>query len=254
LNCEEDEHYPIAATTIHQMNPTHLLYLASGNDDFSPGDESCTLCASPHRAEDSTPLESVLSDTFTDHGMCRAPHSRSVCPACAYYFLHRWDSGQKYPTEFRKRSLLVTRKAWRNWKREDMRQDIEGWLAHGLPEDSVLVISLAKKKHLLPLAPVNPTGSKRFALTLENQRVRVEPYTWRFVSSSFDVLLSIGCTKGEIITGTCDPRTLARVDLTTWQEHDRLLSVYRPSSLLELVSYVTITGGNDLDSAEPPDA
>lgn len=218
--------------------PTHLLYAAAAGGTVESGPLACLICGVAHAS--GVDVSRVLPETFTNHGMARVPTSRSVCLACHHYFTHRWrPEGSKKPHEYRLNSLLVTAEGWQSWPRERMRADIEGWLREGSP-GGVYVVSLAKKKHLLPLAAVNPPGSRIFCVQVEEERVHVVADAWLPVAAAFDALLAMGCLKGEVLRGEYGTETLRRLDLTRWRECDRVIASWRPSGLLTLVSYTTL--------------
>lgn len=220
------------------MIATHLLYRAATGRAVVPGPLVCTLCGCS--CATGVPVGEVLLDTFTNHSLCRAPSSRSVCPACVHYFQYRWEAGQKYLAEYRKHSHRVMASGWQSWSRADMRRDLEGWLTGGVPEMCVLVVALSKKKHCLPLAAVNPAGTRFLTVQVEEERVRVSPVDWLAVVRPFDGLLARGFGKGEVLTGQYLADSLRRAGVG-WRDDDRLLAPWRPSGLLSLVSYVTLT-------------
>lgn len=219
---------------------THMLYRAASGKTVEGGSPRCALCGCPHAKP--VPIEDVIKDTFTDHGMLRMPSSRDVCPACAHFFNHRWDSGQKYPSEYRKHSLYIEPTTWRSWQRADMRRDIETRLRDGGPQ-CVALMSLAKKKQLLPLADVTPAG-KTLCVQFEQERVLLSGSRFFEVAVAFDALLSLGFTKGAILEGTLHSsqlRKLSPSDAARALRANASLASLRPSGLLSLVSYVTIT-------------
>jgi len=230
------------------LHPTHRLYQASGGEPFPEGDVLCVLCGAGCPGDRTTPIQEVVRDTFTNHGMCRAQNSRVVCPACTHYFNHRWDiPGSKKPGEYRRCSLRVVGDSWSAWQRASMRADLEGWLRDGLPGPAVLVVALSKKKHLLPMASVHPGGARAFSLMLEEERVRLCARDWIPLSQTFDTLLGLGCGKGEILTGNYSAQTLRRLDLTALRRLDRVIGPWRGSGLLTLVSYTTLLEQDDAD-------
>lgn len=198
---------------------------------------------------ESVPVASVIRDTFTDHGMLRVPGSTDVCKACDHYFNHRWDAGQKYEAEYRKKSLLVTERKVEEWPRERMMPDIERWLHLGCPE-GIFVIGLSKKKHLLPLATVNRKG-KSFVIQLETDPVDVGESFW-MLASAFSCLLGLGAKKGEILSGNYHHQTLKKINPKTLMDLDRMVAPRRPSPLLTLISYITIIEDSDADKQSAP--
>lgn len=220
-----------------QSISTHWLYHAARQKTPPAGEHPCLFCGFHH--SEPTPVSQVIGDTFTNHGMCRVPGSPHVCPACTHYFTTRWRVlGHKKDAEYRLQSLRVHKDSWLVWKRQDMRRDIEGWLHAGQP-GGVYVISLAKKKHLLPLAVVNPPG-RSFTVQVEEEKVRLDPMAWPGISRAFDALLALGFLKSEILSGSYSAFSLRKAGATAHLEHDRVIAPFRPSGILTLLSYVTL--------------
>jgi len=232
--------------TMKRCEPTHLLYRAATGQVVPAGDATCSLCGSKH--ERSAKMTDVIRDTFTNHGMCRVPSSDDACQACEYYFNHRWDTGQQYPMEYRKRSLVVTEGEVIEWMRADMKVDIEKWLHEGCPH-GVFLVSLSKKKHCLPLAVVNPPG-RSFVVQVEEDRAMIDESYWP-LCSAFSCLISLGAKKGEILSGEYHHATLKQLpsstnadglhaSVATVLKLDKLIAPHRPSPLLTLISYLII--------------
>lgn len=223
------------------MIASHLLYLsATGKALPACAGSPCLLCGTHH--SDGSPVEAVIRDTFSNHGMCRARDSLSVCPACAHVFNHRWECGQKYESEYRKHSLLVTPAGWTSWQRAAMRTDLEQLLRDGTQAPTLLVVALSKKKHLVPLpgCRVTPAGQRTLFVQLEEESLTVTPEAYASVRRPFDELLALGCRKGEILDGNYHPLTLRKTDVVEVLRRDRFLTRWRPSGLLTLVSYITL--------------
>lgn len=129
---------------------TALLWLYQQQHTEMPrsGDEHCYLCAASCAA--SHPVERGIADTFNSHYLAQSPHSRFLCDACSWYL----DNGIGHPA-FLKMSLIVSPRSWRNWQRETMKSDITQWLTFGLEEESYLVVSLTKKKHIRSIGTTN---------------------------------------------------------------------------------------------------
>ena len=217
--------------------PTHFLYRAATRNTITAGDLVCCLCGCTMAA--AVPVEKVIRDTFTDHGMLRVPGSTDVCKACDHYFNHRWEAGQKYEAEYRKKSLLVTERKVEEWPRERMLKDLERWLHKGCP-GGVFVIGLSKKKHLLPLATVNRPGSKSFVVQLETDPVDLGESFWP-LASAFSCLIGLGARKGEILSGNYHHQTLKKIHPKAILDLDLIIRPRRPSPVLTLISYITIT-------------
>lgn len=220
------------------LYPTHMLYHAATGKGFASGSALCCLCG--YGTAETVPIETVIRDTFTNHGMCRCPSSRVVCLACNHYFNHRWlPEGFKKSAEYRLLSLIATPGGWHSWQRNQMRADIETWLRDGNP-GGVFVVALSKKKHLVPLATVNPPGGRHFTVQVEEERVRVGPDLWRSPDEAFQALLSLGCFKGEILSGNYSAHTVRKVGFASIRAHDRRVQPFRGGGMLTLVSYVTV--------------
>jgi len=230
------------------MIPTHFLYQAVERKTVQSGNDRCRLCGSG--ISDSVPVTEVIRDTFTNHGLCRVPSSQSVCLACNHYFNHRWTpKGFKKPAEYRMISMKILADSFHPWQREEMRGDIEHYFENGCPE-CLLVVSLSKKKHCLPLARVNPAG-KAFTIQVEEEQVRIGHVpSVQNLLRAFDGLLAMGCTKGNILSGNYHHAVLRKSSIFDVLELDRVIAPHRPSGLLTLISYITLTGGDRSENSE----
>lgn len=220
------------------MRATHFLYRAVTGQSVPSGDDLCLLCGISC-GPGTVPVKEVIRDTFTNHGMCRAPHSRAVCPACGHYFNHRWlPAGFKKPAEYRLLSIRILTDRMEMWPRERMRPNLETMLRDGCPE-CVLVVSLSKKKHLLPFAPVNPP-SRSFAVQVEEETVQLSAGAWFPLAQAFDALLALDIPKGAILAGNYHHAGLRKAPLAEVLRWDAAIAPWRPSGLLTLLSYVTL--------------
>lgn len=104
------------------------------------------------------------------------------------------------------------------------------------------MVSLAKKKHLLPLASVNPPTPSGcpFGVQVELDRVSLSKTEWATLAGAFDALLDLGFLKGEILSGNYSAHSLRKIGPTKHFRHEAIIAGYRPSALLTLVSYVTM--------------
>ncbi len=122
-----------------------------------------------------------------------------------------------------------------------MKQDITRWLVDGLDEDSYLVVSLSKKKHILLQAPMNAAGSRDLAIQVEEQVAHVRLGDWQLINRMFMSLLLLGHGKGEILSGDLYGQTLRKHGrLAEALMYSQQLEPWRKSPQIELLSYVTI--------------
>jgi uncharacterized protein YlaI len=220
------------------MTPLCWLYLQHEGIMLS-GNERCYLCGvSCTEAHD---IQKSIADTFNSHYLARAPSSRYLCDACHWYL----DSKAGH-ADFRKMSLIVSRHTWRNWQQKVMKQDIREWLEDGLPEESYLVVSLTKKKHILLQAPLNGKGSKRLAIQIEEQMAHVDLCSWTAIEVSFMRLIALGHGKGEILRGELYCATLRKHgQLLEAMKLSDQLNEWRHSPIITLYSYITPLEGRD---------
>ena len=162
--------------------------------DPPQGPSFCYLCGA--RCPAAYTVAKGLADTFNSHSLAHVPSSPSLCAACQWYF----DSQVLHP-EFRKMSLVVSPTSWRNWQRETMKHDIFSWLTQGLEDQTYLVISLSKKKHILLQAPLNVAGSHTLSIQIEEQVAHFSLEDWLYIDERFTGLLALGHGKGEILRG-----------------------------------------------------
>jgi hypothetical protein len=138
-------------------------------------------------------------------------------------------------------SLIVCRNSWQNWARDSMKQDIARWLRDGLEQDSYLVVSLTKKKHILLQAQINSATSRFLSIQLEEQVAHVTFDTWQQIETPFLRLLQLGHGKGEILSGNLYANTLRKHgQLAEALALNSALRPWRSSPQIELYSYVTL--------------
>lgn len=215
---------------------TALLWLYQQHHTEPPtvGDEHCYLCGAS--CEATHLVERGIADTFNSHYLAQSPHSRYLCDACSWYL----DNSGVHPA-FLKMSIIVSPDAWRNWQRDTMKQDITQWLTFGLEQESYLVVSLTKKKHILMQAKLNAASSRTLALQVEENVAHLEWWHWKTMDAAFMRLLALGHNKGEILSGSLYGQTLRRHGhLMEAMQLNQELEPYRTSPEIELLSYVTI--------------
>lgn len=214
------------------MTPLYWLYLQH-NGTMIAGNERCYLCGTS-----CSPLHDVqhsIADTFNSHYLAKCPSSRFVCNACHWYF-----DGRAGHADFRKMSLIVSSHTWRSWSRDTMKWDIRAWLEDGLPDESYLVVSLSKKKHILLQAPLCAKGSKALSIQVEEQVAHVTLDTWTAIEVPFMRLLALGHGKGEIRSGELHVMTLRKHgQLFSAMELSNQLNPWRNSPQMLLYSYAT---------------
>lgn len=221
------------------MYPTHFLYRATTGKRVEVGDLTCLLCGCSCGTDCVLALQ-VLRATFTNHGMARCSASDMVCPACNHYFNYRWlPEGFKKPAEYRLLSMRVFADRMEPWPRLAMRGDLETMLREGCPE-CLLIVSLSKKKHLLPLSPVNAAG-RVFSIRVEEETVELSSGAWFRAAYAFDSLVALGMPKGAILAGNYHHVALRKTSLAEVLRWDAVLAPWRPSAFLTLLSYVTVT-------------
>lgn len=219
---------------------SHALYFAAMNQVVPTGDASCMLCGFLH--SDGVDPSSVIRDTFTNHGMCRVPSSNSICAACNHYFNHRWDVGGAREMEYRKRSLKITLSGVVEWDRNQMESDVAEALRSG-HDGGVWVCAISKKKHCLPLAPINSPG-KSLIVQVEEEQAKLTRCIYFRVSSAFRELLKLGCLKSHILSGRYSHRSVKGSPATVL-ELDRRIAPHRPSAMLKFISYAIVEDSVD---------
>lgn len=198
-------------------NPLHWLYQQSGPSVILCP-EQCYLCS--HSRTDSHTVIKGIADTFNSHYLAQCRSSAFLCDACAWYL----DSKEGH-ADYRKMSLVVAEHTWRNWQRSEMKADIARWLRDGLEDDTYLVCSLSKKKHILMQATLNAHDSKHLSIQVEEQVAHVDLATWRAIEQPFMALLAMGHGKGEILSGNLYANTL--------RKHGRLMESMQLSKQLD---------------------
>lgn len=212
----------------------HWLYQQSGGVVL-PGDDTCYLCGqscAPGHA-----VKHAIAETFNSHWRAQCRSSNVLCAACAWYL----DSKAGHP-DYRKMSLVVQARTWRNWQRAEMKADIERWLTQGLEAASYLVVSLTKKKHLLLQAPLNAAGiPSGLAIQVEERVAYIGASSWQQIAQPFMALLALGHGKSEILSGDFYASTLRKHGrLSEVMRLSKQLDQWRDSALMDLYSYVTL--------------
>lgn len=212
----------------------HWLYQQSGGMAL-PGDDTCYLCG--QSCAPGHVVKHAIAETFNSHWRAQCRSSNVLCAACAWYL----DSKAGHP-DYRKMSLVVQARTWRNWQRSEMKADIERWLTQGLEAASYLVVSLTKKKHLLLQAPLNAGGiSSGLAIQVEERIAYASASSWQQIAAPFLALLTLGHGKSEILSGQLYAHTLRKHGrLSEVIRLSKQLDQWRDSALIELYSYVTI--------------
>lgn len=204
----------------------------------------CYLCGQWH-GEEYYPVVKGVPDTFNSHYLASAPSSPFLCAACAWYL----DNKLEHPA-FRKMSLIVREFSWFNWERSGMKEYITMAVSRGIEQNEYLVVSLSKKKHILLQAPMNAQGSKLLAIQLEEQVAYVDQSIWQIMNRSFMALAGLGHNKSEILSGQLYANTLRKHgQVQTALQHNQMLTPYRNSPQLELLSYVTIIEKEEKDES-----
>ncbi len=220
------------------MDALYWLYLQHNGKSIA-GSYFCYLCRAS--CTDQHDIQHSIADTFNSHYLAQVPSSHYLCDACRWYL----DNKIAHP-DFRKMSLIVSSHSWRNWQRETMKQDIRQWLEDGLPEESYLVVSLSKKKHILLQAILNGARSKILAIQIEEQVAYADIGSWSGIEIPFMRLMALGHNKGEILSGNLYGNTLRKHgQLESAMYYNGQLSKWRNGPLIELYSYTTIIEEKD---------
>jgi len=243
------ERAQLSAYTPEQMPATHLLYEALHREPVAAGDARCYLCG--FRC-DARPL--VLPKEFMDHARCAGPSMGegaaqderwAACAGCAFY----WKDGSYR----RFGHALITPSTLSGPARHDLAGILfeDPWPA----EPYVLVISLAKKKHLIPWAPVNLPGQEP-RLLLELTEVNFdravlapvrESFRWLYGRFSKAIIMADEYPSGLL-------KRLSGIELGDWQLHRTVLRPWIGSAELELISYITLKEGEKDDGGSGADA
>lgn len=210
----------------------------------------CYLCGK----EDATqPLK--LKDTFTAHNLAKAPTSDKLCTRC------EWSIGLRanYYQEAKKKYSTLYSRNWSwlyqgdrllfptfNGEYEGLpivenlpsREMIRGWLID--PPDPPFTIAIAEsgQKHILFLAPES-CSKELMVIQFELDTMYVDRKEYIKVLGVFEELMTCGCTKTEITTGSYKSQTM----LNLWEKIiplDDKIAKYRGGRFLDLISYVAI--------------
>lgn len=214
-----------------------LLHEAVLGTPVAPGDGLCFVCG---REAATTPYR--FPDQFMDLNRCGRAGD-GWCQGCEHAFT---------PPGYRRfGSALLTRTALVSLSRADLDRVlfVQPWPA----EPYAVAISLAKKKNVIPFAPVNgPRESP--VVQFETERVAVERAALAVVRACFRALYEHH-SKANILADEYPFLALyARRggDIAAWQAHRAVVRPWLGSAELALIAF--ITGKEDLDGADTADS
>lgn len=209
---------------------SHLVYAAVVGGDVLAGEHPCYICGFEG---DGRKLD--LPDQFMDHARCEG-RGTTICAGCEHVFA---------PPGYRRfGSALITAHELRAVGRKE-------WdaLLFGSPwptEPYALAISLAKKKNVIPWAPVNAPGVDP-VVQYEHDRVRFDREQLAPVRAAFRALYEHH-SKASILADEW-PYLAQMVrrggSIEAWQAHRAVLRPWLGSIELELIGFATAKEDSD---------
>ena len=222
------------------FTPTQLLYRAAistrevkagekiityQQNDIPPAatDCQCWLCGAELNGK-GYPKKRVIKDTFTDHPFAKAPHSKTVCEACAYCLSQ---------PSFRNYSIFVEGDKLYHPSRVEAREIILN-----PPQENpwILCLAVSGQKWLHFKAKVNYRPTPAIVM-LEDMPVKVAT---EWVTDFLPVIEELyqTFTKDEIKSGQYNEKRIRDFGIEAFQVREGKVSKIRGTRFMELLLYI----------------
>jgi len=186
-------------------------------------DDTCWLCGGSTYYI-GVPTKKAIKNTFTDHNLAKAPHSKAICKACAFCLSRR---------ELRNYSILATL----NWLMHPDRASIKHWLLNPPEPPFVFCIAESGQKWLHIKAEV-AYDKHLFPVQFEDMRINVDSRFLKELLYNIEMLYSNGFSKKEIETGSYNQKHIRDFELSNWREFEEKIKSQRKSRIFKLVVFV----------------
>lgn len=210
----------------------------------------CHVCG--RSGQHTTTVVDVLSETFTNYSMCRAPWSSVVCDRCRWVFKDKvwyYNARQSKWSKLFVRGLTCLylgdqlvypkiegeREGWPIATELASRGVLRHWLLNPPNPPFTIAIAESGQKYVLPWAQ-EAQDRHYFPVQFELDTVWIQPKEFATLLEAIAHLLT-AFTKTEIATGQPKSQSLLS-NLPLWLEHSPVIEQYRGSRLLELALYL----------------
>lgn len=224
---------------------------------------NCYICGAENATQ---PI--ALKDSFTAHTRCKCPQSKNLCQRCYDCIEGSYKQCWYYHPTKEKWSKL-----WgRNWswlicendslcrphfapssqndgllevKHLPTRKEIREWLINPPKPPFIICLAVSGQKHTYPFS-VESSNRDLFPVLLEEDLIYCNRSEFTTLLDKFELLIKMGFSKTEIVSGNYHAQRLLKIDFSEFQLLENIISVYRPSQLLNLVEYVATKPEADL--------
>jgi len=217
--------------------------------------DSCYLCGSIPATK---PKEGILKDSFTAHSSAKSPTSDKLCDRCHYVIPLRL----KYYNPHSQKEVLLFGRCW-SWliSEKESYPKIEGdrvtdlptrpqireWLVNPPEPPFTIAIAESGQKHILFLAK-EANSREIFPVLFEINLLTINRQELIEFLGYFELLMSLGCTKTEILSGVYKSQNLFKLySVLDFHSTEQLISTKRGGRFLELISYIAQSNQSDVD-------
>jgi len=186
-------------------------------------DDTCWLCGGS-TYHIGVPTKKAIKNTFTDHNLAKAPHSKAICKSCAFCLSYR---------ELRNYSILATL----NWLMHPDRASIKHWLLNPPEPPFVFCVAESGQKWLHIKADV-AHDKYLFPVQFEDMRVHVDSRLLKELLYNIEMLYSNGFSKKEIETGHYYQKRIQEFGIGNWRDFEDKLKEQRSFRLFKLAIFV----------------
>lgn len=216
------------------QGPTQLWFQVAKDrlptqEDIVPLNGKCALCGTVttrgvYRSQ-------VLTDSFTGYNQLLSPASDVICEPCAYALRRYRINGKLFTLRNYSHYIQQDPPRWDMLTKKDVDRILE--ILFSPPQDTCWGLGLSEtgQKHLLPYIPVNPPGTGRPAIFLEDMVVEYDPGDLKRGYEIGMSLYSLGFSRNAIATGqypnTQLRKVIKKIGIKDFRSLDRSFAPYR---------------------------
>lgn len=155
----------------------------------------------------------IIKDTFTDHGIAKAPCNDYVCEACCWalserslrnYSIFANEDGIQHPSRSQIRDILLSLNR----------------------EPFLLCIAVSGQKWLHFKTPINYTLMEPVVL-LEETPIKINLYAFREMIQKTEYMYNLGFSKDSILSGNYNISQIMKVGLKNFEAAEREMKAFR---------------------------
>lgn len=208
------------------MNAIHLLAIWRGAEPTRAVD--CAVCGGSDFGSATRPADDLLSKSFSDWSLLRAPSAGCVCRGCELLLAGR--PGDE-PPPVRTRHLIVDGRGHGHdyAATADFYAALDGLRLRSDPV--VAVFAWSKQRHAWLRATVSRPGAPEVAM---DEGVARLPADWPTLADLIGALLG-ACSRDEVRTGHYRPQSILAYGAEDWRHAEAEVARHRPSLALDLL-------------------